>query len=250
MKTPTVEIVNFTPEALELLIYTKSGRLDTGTTLQEILGWPEEKKMEHLDYMMNTIKTSFEFVNYAFEIKGVSRAFTHQLVRTRTASFQQQSQRTVDASDFDYIQTSDNIEYLHACNTSLECYASMIEDGVSVQDARGVLPTNICTEIMMGANLRTLSQMAELRLCKRTQGEYQEVFKLMAAEILKVHPWAAPLLEAYCVKTGLCAFPNYKKCPVQKHTKNIDDYQRSVIRTAWEKSTHVANPVAKDGRTM
>jgi len=246
-----VKLINFTQEALELLILTKSSRLDADTTLEEIMSWPEEKKLEHLDYMMNTIKTSFEFVNYAFEIKGVSRAFTHQFVRTRTASFQQQSQRTVDASDFDVVKTSDHIEFDVACKTALECYESMIAEGVQVQDARGVLPTNICTEIMMSANLRTLSDMASLRLCKRTQGEYQDVFKLMVVEILKVHPWAAPLLEVHCIKNGFCAFPNYKKCPVQKLTFKLDDYKRNNIRKAWKDSTHVANPVAnKDGMTM
>lgn len=245
-----VSIINYTQNALELLIFTKSSRLSAGTTLEEILNWDHEKKLEHLAYMMDTIKTSFEFVDYVIDIKGVSRAFTHQLVRTRTASFQQQSQRTVDASDFEVVRTSDHIEFGVACKTALECYESMLEDGVPVQDARGVLPTNICTEIVVKANLRTLSQMAELRLCKRTQGEYQEVFKLIVSEIIKIHPWAAPLLEVHCVKLGVCAFPRYDKCPVQKMTFKMDKYQQNNIRNIWAATTHAANPIAKDGRTM
>lgn len=258
MKKPEVTLVNFTEEALELLIYTKSGRLATGTTLEEIMGWPEEQKMEHLDYMMNTIKTSFEFVDYVFEIKNVSRAFTHQLVRTRTASFQQQAMRVVDASEFDHLVTTDHPRYESAAEYSKECYAEMLQEGVAAQDARGVLPTAIHTQIMMKANLRTLSNMAELRLCKRAEGEYQGVFKQMVDEVLKIHPWAEPLLRVYCGKYGICAFPRYDKCPIAENTYNVKhqgqlsyDEVLDNIMEVWEKTQHVANPVAnKDGMTM
>ncbi len=247
----TVEIQNYTQNALELLILTKSGRLAIGTTLDDIMGWDEDKKMQHLDYMMDTIKTSFEFVDYVFEIKNVSRAFTHQLVRTRTASFQQQAMRVVDARDFTYLISSGNENYKEACEQSLLAYGDLVDDGVPVQDARGVLPTAIHTEIFVKANLRTLSNMAELRLCKRAEGEYQSVFKKMVDEVVKIHPWAYPLLEVHCVKYGICAFPRYNKCPVQINTWKMDKKWQATIRKSWEKTQHVANPVAnKDGMTM
>lgn len=245
-----VEIVNFTQDALELLIYTKSGRLKSGTTLPEILSWPEEMKLEHLAYMMDTIKSSFEFVDYVFEIKNVSRAFTHQVVRTRTASFQQQAMRVVDARDHSYLCSSDNPRYKRIFEMTLEEYGKMLDEGVPVQDARGVLGTGIHTEIFVKGNLRTLSNMAELRLCKRAEGEYQSVFKKMVAAVLEIHPWAQPLLEVHCVKYGICAFPRYDKCPVQIFCIN-PEVVRDSIRHAWEINQHVANPVAnKDGMTM
>lgn len=246
----TVEIQNYTQNALELLILTKSGRLAMGTTLQDIMGWDEEKKMQHLDYMMDTIKTSFEFVDYVFDIKNVSRAFTHQLVRTRTASFQQQAMRVVDARDFTYLISSGNENYKEACEQALLAYGDLVDDGVPVQDARGVLPTAIHTEIFVKANLRTLSNMAELRLCKRAEGEYQSVFKKMVDAVLSIHPWAKPLLEVHCVKYAVCAFPRYDKCPVQEYCIDPTVF-REGIRCAWENNQHVANPVAnKDGMTM
>lgn len=250
---PTVKIVTYTQDALELLIYTKSGRLNTGTTLEEILTWDEEKKLEHLAYMMDTIKSSFEFADYTFEIKNVSRAFTHQVVRTRTASFQQQAMRVVDARDFTYLESSDNPRYKKIIEFALEEYGAMIDEGEAVQDARGVLPIAIHTEIFVKANLRTLSQMAELRLCKRAEGEYQNVFRMMVAEVLKIHPWAEPLLQCYCVKTALCYFPRYTNCPVQKFCIDPSIYTayRAEIKTAWENNNHVANPVANEnGMTM
>ena len=44
-----------------------------------------------------------EHAVYSFEVKGVSRALTHQLVRHRMASYAQQSQRYVDMSEAAYI---------------------------------------------------------------------------------------------------------------------------------------------------
>ena len=245
-----VDLVNVTENGLELLIYTKSGRLATGTTLEEIYGWSEEKKMEHLGYMMDTIKSSFEFVDYIFEIKNVSRAFTHQVVRTRTASFQQQAMRVVDARNFSYLKSTDHPSYQKAFEISLEEYGKMLDDGVPVQDARGVLGAGIHTAIFVKGNLRTLSNMAELRLCKRAEGEYQSVFKKMVEKVLAIHPWAQPLLEVHCVKYGICAFPRYEKCPVQSYCFDPSTI-RDRIRSEWESNQHVANPVAnKDGMTM
>lgn len=245
-----VKLINVTDIALEILIYTKSNRLTTKTTLFDIVQWPLEKKLEHVSYMMDTIKTSFEFVDYIFEIKNVSRAFTHQLVRTRTASFQQQAMRVVDARNFTYLQSTDNIQYQESFEFSLEKYGNMLDDGVAVQDARGVLGTGIHTQIIMKANLRTLSNMAELRLCKRAEGEYQSVFKKMVAAVLEFHPWAAPLLKVYCVKYGICAFPRYDKCPVQKWCLR-PNMVRPEIEKAWNNIDHVANPIANEnGMTM
>lgn len=250
MKKPEVTIVNNTEGALELLIYTKSGRLNSGTELEDIHLWPLVKKLEHLAYMMDTIKSSFEFVDYVFEIKNVSRAFTHQLVRTRTASFQQQAMRVVDARNFTYLMTSDEPEYKEAADASLEAYGKLIDKGTPVQDARGILPTAIHTQIFVKANLRTLSNMSELRLCKRAEGEYQAVFKMMVEKVLEIHPWAAPLLKVHCVKYGICAFPRYDKCPVQEYCLKPESV-RVAVETAWEENQHVANPVAnKDGMTM
>ncbi len=245
-----VKLINFTRGALDLLILTKSGRLDTGTNIEEIMMWTHEKKLDHLSYMMDTIKTSFEFVDYVFDISEVSRTFTHQVVRTRTAGFQQESQRAVDVRDHDYIKTTDHPSYKKVVEMSLEEYAKMIDDGVHVQDAREILPPAIHTRIFVKANLRTLSNMAELRLCKRTQGQYQEVFKEMVEQVLLWHPWAAPLLKVHCVKYGICAFPRYTKCPVQKHCLD-PKLVREKVEEVWSKSNHVANPVVnKNGVTM
>lgn len=247
-----VELISYTPDALELLLYTKDTRLQGAQSLQDIVEWPEDEKMEHLAYMRDTIQSSWEFVEYTFKISGVSRSFTHQFVRTRTGSYAQQSQRTVDVSGSNVYEppSCNHPAYRRAVNGAMECYAGMIKDGVAVQDARGILPTNITTDIIAKFDLRTLHNMGLLRLCTRTQGEYQEVFKAMVDEVVKVHPWAEEFIRVYCAWHGTCAFPRYKECPIQKHCLDPSFSIRNTIQQAWEETNHVAVPVAKEGRTM
>jgi thymidylate synthase ThyX len=205
--------------------------------------------MEHLDYMLKTIKGAFEFIHYTFEITEVSRAFTHQLVRTRTASFQQESLRAVDARAAGYSGPR-NFDYDRAAESAFQTYSDLVDSGMPIQDARGILPIATHTGILMSINLRNLSQMAEHRLCTRTQGEYQEVFKRMKAEVIAIHPWAEPLLNAHCVQHGVCCFPNYDKCPVQPFTLHYTEAKREKIKQRWSETDHHSNPVAKNGRTM
>ena len=73
-------------------------------------------------------------------------------------------------------------------------YQQLITAGVPAEDARGILPTNIYTNIVAKFNLRTLHEMAKSRLSPRAQGEYREVFTMMVAEVVKEHPWAKPFL--------------------------------------------------------
>lgn len=232
-----VKLINYTQNALETLLYTKNTRLQANATIADVVEWPMDKKLKELDYMLKTIQSSWEFVDYTFEITGVSRAFTHQLVRTRQGSYAQQSQRTVDMSEcFDYV-TPDGIKegdsfvkykafegvvgtptknyYDYSMENINENYKNMIESGVPPQDARGILPTNVCTNIIAKFDLRTLSDMAKKRLCTRTQGEYQDIFRAMKAEIVKVHPWAEKFIRVYCSAVGVCQFANYKECPIK-----------------------------------
>lgn len=197
-----VKLINWTSDAKNVLIFTKNTRLmDDEDAYEKIKDWTEEEKQAELDYMLNTIKSSWEFVDYIFDIRGVSRAFTHQFVRTRQGSYAQQSMRTVNMNDFDYV-TNDyfvgrdyqRIIYEDAMSEIKEYYKTLIDAGVPEEDARGILPTNICTNIVAKFTLRTLHEMAKSRLSPRAQGEYREVFQKMIDAVIEVHPWAEPFL--------------------------------------------------------
>jgi flavin-dependent thymidylate synthase len=197
-----VKLINYTTDAVNLLLFTKNTRLmNEDDAYEKVSEWDEEKKQAELDYMLNTIRSSWEFIDYTFDIREVTRGFTHQFVRTRQGSYAQQSQRTVDMQGFGYytpdrINENENARLVY--NTAMKVindqYQALRSMGIPAEDARGVLPTNIHTNIVAKFNLRTLSEMAKSRLSPRAQGEYQNVFKLMVSEVVKVHPWAEPFL--------------------------------------------------------
>jgi len=237
-----VELLSCTPNALDLLIYTKNTRLQSGETLQSIGNKSDEWREEQLDYMKKTIQSSFEFVNYVFKISEVTRSFTHQLVRSRHNSYAQESLRAVDAREASYRNATNSPVMDNVLEMVFDAYAEMVDEGVPIQDAREILPTGIHTSIIVGANLRSLSQMDELRLCTRTAGEYQDVFKEMKGQVEMVHPWAEPFLQVACVKTGICQFPNYTECPIQPYTLALSDDYKENIKMAWKDTDHVADP--------
>jgi len=205
-----VTLVNYTGDALELMIFSKSTRLQMSPDLyDEILKWPQEKKLEEAEYISNTIKSSWEFVDYTFLIEGVSRAFTHQFVRNRQGSYAQQTMRMLDVNGFEYT-TGPSMEgnyeasqlYHDTMYTLDAVYKELMKMGIPAEDARGVLPTNVHTNIMAKYNLRTLSELVASRSSPRTQGEFREVMKHMNAEVLRVHPWAELFLENKKVKAA------------------------------------------------
>lgn len=217
-----VSLISYTPNAPQLLAFTKQTRLNmTPGLLEEIFSWPADKMMEELRYMANTIPSSWEFVDYVFLMEGVSRAYTHQQVRTRAASYAQQTLRVLDVSEgFEYVYTEANKRSIFATGLINDvliiierAYADLIKMGQTPEDARGILPTNIATNIVCKFNLRTLAELARSRTGGRTQGEYQQVINAAIDEVLKVHPWADEFL-----------FPK---------TRNFYDELEALIKEEW-----------------
>lgn len=247
-----VELLDHTQDALELLLYTKNTRLQGEQTIEDIKEWPHEKKMEHFNYMLDTIQSSFEFVDYTFKISEVPRSFTHQLVRTRTGSYAQESQRTVDVRDHDYECPA---PLRGRVDEILEDYAQAIDNGIAIQEAREILPTGMHTSIIAKFDLRTLHNMALVRLCTRTAGMYQNVFREIKRLVTEVHPWAEDFIQVHCAWYGTCAFPRYTECPVYPHTINAVlssslPFLKQECRNKIEEINYVANPIAKDGMSM
>lgn len=242
-----VSLISVTPNAWEILLGTKSTRMRG----QDPATMTEEEKWAHWEYMLDTIKSPFEFVDYIFEIEGVSKNFTHQLVRTRTGAYQQETSRALDMSGNETI-TPDNLDesqqrlFWDAVADADAHYQQLIAAGVQLQDARAILPSNMATKIKAKFNLRTLSETAKTRLCARTQGEYQKVFRAMRELVIAQHPWADPLLQVACVATGQCAFPRWgskvidskvkvlEVIPMRHSVSIIDEVSMAVYKDKYE----------------
>jgi flavin-dependent thymidylate synthase len=190
-------------EAANQLIFTKSTRLQMSPGLmEEIERWPWPKVMAELEYMSNTIPSSWEFVDYTFLIEGVTRGFTHQFVRSRNWSFAQQTMRVLDVSEgpgWSYGRgpsLSGNDEAYDGTMTAIAyAYRALVRKGVAIEDARGILPTNILTNIVGKGNLRGFCELVRKRSSSRTQGEYRNVLDAMKDEVVRVHPWSVMFIE-------------------------------------------------------
>lgn len=186
--------------AAGVLMFTKATRLSMSPSLlDEILAKPYEEKLKELAYMANTIPSSWAFVDYTFMIEGVTRAFTHQFVRSQFWVFAQQTMRVLDVSSgpgWDYAtgpSIAENLEleeaYADAMDEIDDVYKVLIKNGAAIEDARGILPTNILTNIVAKGSMRSFVELVRKRSSPRTQGEYRDVLEAMKQEVRLVHPW-------------------------------------------------------------
>jgi len=244
-----VDLISYTTNADKVLIFSKKTRLNMSPdAFQKVMDLSEEEVNKELKYVFGTIGSSWEFVDYTFLMADVSRALTHELVRSRQASYAQQSMRAVDMSNFEYVsirkyEDNEIVENIYQ-NEMIHCrqaYKRMLANGADIQDARGILPTNVCTNIMMKINLRALSGLMNDRLCFRASGEYQEVAKEMKNRVLEVHPWAKQVLQVNCVQYGFCKFRNFKDCPM-KMKGLIVDCDPEMLEREWSKINLVVQP--------
>lgn len=121
----------------------------------------------------------FEHINLTFEISGISRACSHQLVRHRIASYSQQSMRYVKQSKNHVtppsIQNSNMAsDYERFMNIAWEMYESLIRSGIKQEDARYVLPIATKTKIVVTMNLRQWWHFIEMRTPMGAQWEIRE----------------------------------------------------------------------------
>lgn len=127
--------------------------------------------------------STLEHASYTFAIDGVSRAMTHQLVRHRLASYNQQSQRYVSFADEPTFivppaVTADPAalaRFEEATAEAFAAYRELIDSGVAAEDARYVLPNAVETKIVVTMNARELLHFFELRCCRRAQWEIRDV---------------------------------------------------------------------------
>ncbi|MCU0522173.1 MAG: FAD-dependent thymidylate synthase [Anaerolineae bacterium] len=135
-----------------------------------------------------------EHASASFEISGISRACSHQLVRHRIASYSQESQRYVDMADPsvvvpDAIGENPDAQAVWArfMEHVKETYQDLRALGIRKEDARFALPNAAATRIVVTMNFRELRHFFRLRITPEAQWEIRR----MALEMLKqVLPYA------------------------------------------------------------
>ena len=123
-----------------------------------------------------------EHASATFEISGISRACSHQLVRHRLASYSQESQRYVDMSDPalvipDAIAADPRAQVVWDgfVEQVKSAYQELRELGVLKEDARFVLPNAAATRIIVTMNFRELLHFFRLRIAPEAQWEIRRL---------------------------------------------------------------------------
>ncbi|MBI5231520.1 MAG: FAD-dependent thymidylate synthase [Coriobacteriales bacterium] len=172
--------------------------------------------------------SALEHASYTFAIDGVSRALTHQLVRHRLASYNQQSQRYVSYSEEpcfivppDVAENPEAMEVFKAATAeAFRSYRALIDMGVSAEDARYLLPNAMETKIVVTMNVRELMHFFELRCCNRAQWEIRELALKMLDLVEPTAPYVFMDAGAACRRGPCregkmtCGTP-YPKAPVR-----------------------------------
>lgn len=207
-----VKLLDYTPEPERVvamaarLCYSAVGAEELSEKLSDEKVRAMVKKMVRLGHA-----STIEHVSFTFGIEGVSRVLTHQLVRHRIASYDQQSQRYVAAHGFQYI-TPPTIAENPAAKAKFDAliadirktYDELTELGIPKEDARYVLANATETKILVTMNARSLLHFFNLRCCYRAQWEIRELANKMLAEVKQVAPTLFHNAGASCVNTGRC----------------------------------------------
>lgn len=191
--SPTVKLIWMTPDPLGAMA-AMSGIYE-GKVIRSLLDVTDEDRRRHWKAMQEThLKAPLEFVKLHFLIENVDRAFTHQLVRQRTAVYGQESLRFAVKEDlaaetpkppsFSDPRVADSISKRNDLDdiwdTALEeaqrGYLALVASGVPAEDARGLLPTATLTRIHYCTDLRNLLEHAGNRLCTQAQFHWRAVF--------------------------------------------------------------------------
>lgn len=135
----------------------------------------------------------FEQASFGIEIK-TSRAIAAQILRHRSFSFQEFSQRYSTATELEKIEwrmqgktnrqvgdevveldTLLNFKVEQAQRLALEAYVDLVDRGVAKECARMILPLNTSTTIYMNGTVRSWIHYLQIRCDDSTQKEHRDV---------------------------------------------------------------------------
>lgn len=177
-------------------------------------GKGRKSNQEYLEHILSVGHGSvLEHATWNFIVVGVSRSFTHELVRHRAGfAYSQLSQRYVDESKADFIEPDciaetpaaheifqKTVRETHAAYGELvRILAEKFKDEPDKtlrrkkarQAARAVLPNATETKIFVTANARALRNFFELRASEHADVEIRKV----AVKMLKIMQREAPAL--------------------------------------------------------
>jgi thymidylate synthase (FAD) len=190
-----LELIAWTPHAEEIcaaaayLCYHPANLSNFGSI-------PPEKVPPLLSKVITSGHHSvLEHVSFTFAVEGISRVCTHQLVRHRIASYSQQSQRHVQVKETEFVIPPKILSDPHtkeifeeSLNLSFQAYQKLINSGISIEDARYLLPQASKSRLVFTMNARELWHFFELRCCEKAQWEIRTLAFWALRKVKEIAP--------------------------------------------------------------
>jgi flavin-dependent thymidylate synthase len=143
--------------------------------------------------------------SFTFDLQGVSRAASHQIVRHRIASFSQQSQRYVKITrSYGYLRPSGipedlkvpveikgqkfDLSFSDVMDLTRQAEEGFVGKGIKAEDSRYLRPNAATTNIVMSMSPRQLIHFFNLRCAPDAQWEIRDLAWSMYSEVSLVAP--------------------------------------------------------------
>lgn len=209
--TPKVALLWSTPEPREVVAI--AGRMTYSSKAVEELA--EGLKEKEIETTINAILerhhlSVLRHVVFMFSISGVSRAFSHQLVRHNIGhAYEQRSQHYRTEKDFNLIMPGtldpeSEAEYIELAKRSQQFYDDAVARGVPKDDARFGLPNGVETMLVWTANLEALLNFVQARACRVNTPEIMQVAIMVRKIVLDHFPEMKRYLGPTCFTRGTC----------------------------------------------
>jgi thymidylate synthase (FAD) len=259
--TPRAYLINATPDPLGSLAALNA--IYTGGVKRSLSEVTDEERREALiEVRKNKLQGPLEVIQFHFLLEGVSRAFTHQIVRGRRAFYAQESLRfaVVEGEEWeDRMAVPPSIMpgseawswWEHSAAVAQNSYNALVNgEGIPAEDARGLMPHAMTTRIHWVCSLRELLYVAGVRLCTQAQFEWRTAMASVVQALRQYgvdlkdsrHPTGHPdywqfqeiatLLRPICYQEGECGFKSKfdRSCSIrervdfrEKHSTNRKD---------------------------
>lgn len=246
---PKVHLLWMTADPLAVI--AAPSKMYKGEVARSLRDVTHAERREYVEQLLSTkLKAPYEFVKFHFLIEGVTRAFTHQMVRQRTAVYAQESLRFAVKEDMpvglppslagteggrvsweerDFTEAERQREHWdNAVRVVGREYNKLVSLGMPAEDARGLLPHNTLTRLHYCTDLRALLDHAGNRLCTQSQFEWRLVFAKIAEAIREYNPYAALSLQAQNMGDDSWQFIDHAAASDQWQYEAIADLFRPV----------------------
>ena len=203
-----VTLVSWTNKPLQVIHAMTQNMM--GNIITDLDSIKEEEAIQTIRELQKTsLGGPLEYVDFTFQVEGVPRALTHQMVRTRVgAVYSQESLRfcAKTGEQFKYdigksVKTEEQLKAYHeAMKNAQQAYENLLKAGVETQDAGCCISNGDRT--LAWSMMRRHVGMAEWVVYPES-ATLDDIITQMRKEIVEVHPYSRIACDLAAVITSV-----------------------------------------------